>query len=228
MNQQPNNEYESYLRSLRLNLLQKINIESDHIYVLDIGCNDGSMWFNHKNSMIIDGVDIDDQALIYAGTSGVYRELHHTNIPDISNYDIVMCCGVLEHVEDYWTFSEGFQRAKSVVMTVPNGWSFHRIMGYYMGLLNQPEDLHDGDLSIGHKRVFTPDTWRDFITIFANDGGFHQIECGSIGLKTLSSGQMIELPHDAWQAFDETGEDLMLCGNNCYYGAELYAILERD
>lgn len=229
MNQQPDNQYETYLRSLRLGLINRIRYEQDTgaLHILDVGCHDGSMWDGSLEDVVVDGVDIDIEAIEKAKDSGVYREVHCKDIPNVSDYDVVMCCGVLEHVDDYWGFSQALLRANNIIMTVPNAWSFHRLVGLYMGMLREPEDLHDGDIAIGHKRVFNPNSWRDFVTIFANDGGFHTVESGSIGMKVVSSQQMIDIGYDAWNAFDEVGEDLALCGDNYYYGAELYAIFGR-
>ena len=229
MSQQPDNLYETYLRSLRLDLLSLLTYNYHEASVLDVGCADGNMWADSQKPKSLDGVDIDDDLLKKAGELGVYRTTSSSiDNFDMSGYDIVVCFGVLEHVEDYWTFSEPLQRSKRIVMTVPNAWSFHRITGYYMGMIEDPASMHAGDLEIGHKRVFTPEMWRDFITVFAADGGFHKMQCGSIGMKVLSSQQMIDIGDDKWQSLDKTGEDLILCGDNCFYGAELYAILEKD
>lgn len=229
MSQQPDNLYETYLRSLRFQLLSKLDLPIDDVKILDIGCADGSMWKNEKHKYLLDGIDVDDQMLKSAKESGIYNNLSLSiDSGAIENYDVVVCFGVLEHVDEYWDLGVMLKDAKRLILTVPNAWSFHRIVGVHLGHILEPDELHAGDIAIGHKRVFDPHQWRAFITTLAADGKFSQIYCGSIGMKFTNSLEMINFSKDQWEAFDETADDLELCGNNCFYGAELYAILGRD
>lgn len=227
MSQQPDNHYESHLRSLRYSLF-KDSVRRDTISVLDVGCAGGEMWEGRKTPSVLDGIDSDANMLEIAESKQIYRNLFKSfDDVKVHEYSLVMCCGVLEHVYDYWEFASNMKVAKNLILTVPNAWSFHRIVGVHLGQLPEPTHLHSGDVSIGHRRVFDPEAWRSFITVLAADGKFDYIECGSIGMKFGSSAQMLNFLPEVWNAFDETALDLDLSGENCFYGAELYAILGR-
>ena len=45
-------------------------------------------------------------------------------------------------------------------MGVPNGHSIHRLVAVKMGLLKDPCELNQRDKSLGHRRIYTPETLR--------------------------------------------------------------------
>jgi hypothetical protein len=230
MSQQPHNPYESHLRSLRLQLVLEDADYFHHTTILDVGCADGSLWgelMYDDTKFIVDGVDVDQEMLEQAKETGKYRELHFDiSTVDVGSYDHVICLGVLEHVEEYWDFAEVLSEAKYLTLTVPNAWSPHRMLGFHKGMIKNLDDLDESDLSIGHKRVFDPELWQSFLTIFKMHYNFDVLETGSLGFKPLTSGQLSEHT-DLFGALDKVGMDLELCGPGTIHGAELYAVLKK-
>jgi len=202
----------------------------DHSRILDVGCADGALWGGDTvNSLLIDGLDIDTEILELAKITGHYNDLYTSfDEVDVSLYDHILCLGVLEHVEDYWEFAEKLADSKFITFTVPNAWSPHRLLGYHMGIIKDLDQLDESDLSIGHKRVFDPELWQSFITIFRLHYGFDLVESGTIGFKPLTSGQLSEHSEALFCALDKTGFDLDMCGPNAFHGAELYAIMRKS
>lgn len=138
--------------------------------------------------------------------------------PD-QQYDTVIMEHILEHV-DYPV--QLLQRAKQwlapsgvIVAGVPNGNSIHRLAAVKMGLLKQPCELNQRDVSLGHRRVYTPEKIRKDI----ETAGLRVIETGGVFFKPLSNQQI----QDYWteemiQGFYELGKDFP---DNA---AEIYAV----
>lgn len=104
-------------------------------------------------------------------------------------FDTVVLAHVLEHVD---TPHETLQIAKRLlapggvlIVDVPNAMSLHRQIGVEMGLLGKVTDLNETDHSLGHKRVYTPDTFRQEIL----DAGLRIVHFGGVFLKVLSNAQ---------------------------------------
>jgi 2-polyprenyl-3-methyl-5-hydroxy-6-metoxy-1,4-benzoquinol methylase len=101
---------------------------------------------------------------------------------------------ILEHVEHpvalikrakNWLISGG-----RILLGVPNGRSIHRLVAVKMGLLEHPCQLNARDISQGHRRVYTPETFRKDIT----DAGLEIESMGGIFFKPLSNQQI----QDTW------------------------------
>jgi hypothetical protein len=89
------------------------------------------------------------------------------------------------------------------ITAVPNARSLHRQAAVLMGLLGVETELNDTDRRIGHRRVYTPETFRaDFYR-----AGLSVDVFGGYWLKTLSNQQI----QDSWTedmiaAFLQLGE----------------------
>lgn len=122
-------------------------------------------------------------------------------------FDTIILGHVLEHVDDPvailrrakdWLTPEG-----RIIAGVPNARSIHRQAGVLMGLLSFEEDLNEADHYHGHRRVYTPETFRrDFL-----QAGLEIEIFGGYWLKALSNNQL-EATHtpEMVDAFMRLGE----------------------
>ncbi len=126
---------------------------------------------------------------------------------------------ILEHVEYPITL---LKLAKSwlapggrMLLGVPNGNSIHRLVAVKMGLLDHPCQLNKRDISQGHRRVYTPETFRKDIT----EAGLQIETMGGVFFKPLSNQQI----QDHWteemiQGFYALGKEFP------WNAADLYAV----
>lgn len=126
---------------------------------------------------------------------------------------------ILEHVEDPvallkrvkgWLVPDG-----KLLLGVPNGNSIHRLVAVKMGLLEHPCQLNSRDHALGHRRVYTPETFRKDIQA----AGLVVESFGGVFFKALSNQQI----QDDWsesliQGFYELGKDFP------DIAAEIYAV----
>lgn len=105
-------------------------------------------------------------------------------------FDTVVLAHILEHVDNpliVLAHAKKFLKKDGVlIVDVPNGNSLHRQVGVEMGLLGKTTDLNDADLSIGHQRVYTPETFKNDI----ERSGLELSVFGGMFVKVLSNAQM--------------------------------------
>jgi 2-polyprenyl-3-methyl-5-hydroxy-6-metoxy-1,4-benzoquinol methylase len=115
---------------------------------------------------------------------------------------------ILEHIDNpvdllklakHWLAPGG-----KILAGVPNGYSIHRLVAVKMGLLNEPCQLNSRDHALGHRRVYTPDSFRKDIEV----AGLKILEMGGVFFKPVSNQQI----QDHWseemiQGFYELGKD---------------------
>lgn len=108
-------------------------------------------------------------------------------------FDTIIMAHILEHVDDPILV---LRKAKEfladngiIIIDVPNGNSLHRQVGVKMGLLNENTELNQADLSIGHQRVYTPETFKKDV----EDSGLIINNFGGMFIKVLSNSQMEEV-----------------------------------
>jgi 2-polyprenyl-3-methyl-5-hydroxy-6-metoxy-1,4-benzoquinol methylase len=128
---------------------------------------------------------------------------------------------ILEHVEQPVAL---LQRVKQwltpggkLLAGVPNGNSIHRLVAVKMGLLKEPCERNARDHALGHRRVYTPATFRKDIEA----AGVHIVEMGGVFFKPVSNQQI----QDHWteemiQGFYELGKDFQ------DHAADLFAVCE--
>jgi 2-polyprenyl-3-methyl-5-hydroxy-6-metoxy-1,4-benzoquinol methylase len=107
-------------------------------------------------------------------------------------FDSIVATHVLEHVDDpvdvlararTWVEDDGV-----LLAIVPNAHSFNRLLGVEMGMLEDPHELHDGDLAIGHRRVYDPD---QLVSDCAR-AGWRVTDLSGVMFKPVSNAQMFE------------------------------------
>ena len=113
-------------------------------------------------------------------------------------FDTVILAHVLEHVENpQEVLAIGAHHLNDqgvLIVDVPNAMSLHRQMGVLMGLLETETSLNEADRSIGHQRVYTPDSFRAEVL----SAGLEIHHFGGLFLKLLANHQ-IESAFDAAQ-----------------------------
>jgi 2-polyprenyl-3-methyl-5-hydroxy-6-metoxy-1,4-benzoquinol methylase len=122
-------------------------------------------------------------------------------------FDNIVLGHVLEHVADpveilklakQWLNPEG-----RILAAVPNARSIHRQAAVLMGLLPFEEAMNEADHHHGHRRVFTPETFRNAFL----QAGLHIEIFGGYWLKPVSSRQIEESwTPEMLAAFMELGE----------------------
>ena len=150
----------------------------------------------------------------------------HSYFEDLAleeRFDTVVLAHILEHVDDPQSVLAVGRRMLApggvMIVDVPNGMSLHRQVGVEMGLLGSVTELHEGDLSIGHKRVYTPDTFREEI----GRAGLTIQTFGGVFVKILSNAQ-------TQATFDTDQLRALLTIGERYpeIAAEMYVVATRD
>lgn len=135
--------------------------------------------------------------------SRVFLDILHERYPEVKiihalfedadpggTYDVIMMPHILEHVQDpvvlLKKYKQHLKDSGRLIISVPNAFSLNRLLGVEMGILHDPHELDEGDISIGHRRVYDPD-------LLAGDvrkAGLKIHHQGGVFLKLLSNAQM--------------------------------------
>jgi len=132
-------------------------------------------------------------------------------------FDTVVLFHILEHVDDpvqVLKIAKKFLKKDSVlIIDVPNAKSIHREIGVELGILKSVYELHQGDLSIGHQRVYDLPTLRGD----AVKAGLKITAEGGIYLKPFSNEQMKKVADKrTLEAFVELGKKHYQISANIY------------
>lgn len=109
-----------------------------------------------------------------------------------TQFDFIYMSHVLEHVDDPVNLLKKIRSWLSpnpngfVFCSVPNALSFHRQVGVIAGDIASEYELNEADKSIGHLRVYDPNTLRQTFV----DAGLTIAASGGYFLKTLSNSQI--------------------------------------
>ena len=138
-------------------------------------------------------------------------------------FDTIIMAHILEHVDDpvgiLVKIQSYMHKDSVVIIDVPNGNSLHRQIGVKMGLLKEKTDLNSADRSIGHKRVYTPETFKKDI----EKAGLKINKSGGMFTKVLSNAQMeTSFNESQREALFEVGLD------NPEIAAEIFIVAESD
>lgn len=136
-------------------------------------------------------------------------------------FDTIMMEHVLEHVEDPVGLLQRSQawlsRGGRILAGVPNGQSIHRLVAVKMGLLGHPCELNERDLSIGHRRVYIPETFRRDLEA----AGLRVLEVGGVFFKPVSNAQIeAQWTAEMIEGFYQIGKEFP------DYAAELFAVCD--
>ncbi|MDG1432281.1 MAG: class I SAM-dependent methyltransferase [Paracoccaceae bacterium] len=161
---------------------------------------------------IVEGADTfcKDLSVRYPEAS-VYHSLAE-NFETEQKFDNIILGHVLEHVEDpvailkkatTWLSDDGV-----ILAAVPNARSLHRQAAVLMGLLPFEGEMNEADLHHGHRRIYTPETFRhDFL-----QAGLTIDVFGGYWMKPVSNKQIEEswtpAMLDAFMALGERYPDI--------------------
>lgn len=105
-------------------------------------------------------------------------------------FNTIIMSHVLEHVSSPVTVlkqaSKWLTKGGRIIVVVPHANSLHRLIGIKMGLLKKPTDLNEGDMIIGHRRVYT----KNLLEKHINQANLKLTKIGGIFLKPLSNRQL--------------------------------------
>lgn len=189
---------------------------------LELGPAEGQMTRflkdDFKHLIVVDGAsDLLDLIPDYSNVEKIHC-LFENFKPD-KKFETIIMEHILEHVEDpvrlIATAREWLAPGGNMILGVPNGQSFHRLAAVKMRLLDNPCQLNGRDIKLGHRRVYTPGTFRQDI----HAAGMNIVEIGGVFLKPLSNQQI----QDSWSdeminAFYELGKDF------AEFCAEIFAV----
>jgi len=121
-------------------------------------------------------------------------------------YDTVVMGHVLEHlfhpVESLSRVAKWLKPGGRVVILVPNALSLHRAVGVQLGVLESPAAFSQGDIALGHRRVYTAAT----LAADIGQAGLQQVHATGLVLKPLSNAQMDRWSDDLRAAYFRLGE----------------------
>lgn len=141
----------------------------------------------------------------------------------MEKFDTIVLSHVLEHLDDpdaiLSSLRSWLRPGGVVVSSVPNANSLHRQAAVYMGTLSHVGQLNATDMSHGHMRVYTPESFHD---VFRRN--HLQIkESGGYWLKTLANFQI-----EAWYTTDMFDAYLRLGETYPSIAAEIYIVACPD
>ena len=189
---------------------------------LELGSGDGDMTkyiINDFDSLTI----VDGSAELLSGIpeSPKLSKIHSLfeNYETDKKYNKIIMGHILEHVNNPVKL---INRAKNwlapggkIIAIVPNAYSFHRLAAVKMGLLKNPTELNSRDISVGHRRVYTPESFENEFIL----AGLKVNKLGGIFFKPLANSQIQEyFSEEMMNGFYELGEDFQY---NC---AEIYIV----
>ncbi|QEL64411.1 hypothetical protein OTERR_09350 [Oryzomicrobium terrae] len=157
----------------------------------------------------------------------------HSLFEDFSpaeQYDNIILGHVLEHVQnpvDILTRAKQWLKPDSgrLFAAVPNARSIHRQAAVIMGLLPQEDALNEMDHHHGHRRVFTPETFRSAFY----QAGLNIEVFGGYWMKPVSNRQIEQhWTPEMLEAFMQLGERYPDIAGEIYILASVPAIREND
>lgn len=105
-------------------------------------------------------------------------------------YDTILATMILEHVDDpplvMRQMKHYSKKDTQIIIMVPNANSIHRLYGTALGFLREPKQLNEGDLNLGHRRVYTASEMEDHI----RKAGLKVVKRWATYIKFLSNAQM--------------------------------------
>lgn len=137
----------------------------------------------------------------------------------VEKFDTILMDHILEHVEKPVALLKHVKRwlkpGGRILLGVPNGHSIHRLAAVKMNLLDNPCQLNQRDISQGHRRVYTIETFRNDIC----EAGLDIEKMGGIFFKPLSNQQIQEhWTEEMILGFYELGKEFP------WNAADLYAV----
>lgn len=124
-------------------------------------------------------------------------------------FDVIVMGFVLEHVDDddrvFGHISGFLKPGGRIFVAVPNGQALHRRFALNAGMIKDYFELGEGDVAMGHKRVFTVETLRALV----ERHGFKISRMEGIYLKPFTTAQIerLDLPRKILNAMMDVGKE---------------------
>lgn len=183
-------DFDKYLIKFRYQKIKKYFYGEN---ALELGPAEGQMTQflvnDFKNLTVVDGAkDLLEKIVDYKNIIKINSLFEEYNPKE--KFDTIIMEHILEHVEDPISIlkksKEWVSENGRILVGVPNANSIHRLAAVKMGLLGHQSDLNNRDISLGHRRVYSKDSFLKDI----HDSGLTVIEYGGIFLKPLSNSQI--------------------------------------
>lgn len=145
--------------------------------------------------VVIDGSPsvIDQFQKQYPDCNAKIVESYFEKFESNCKFDLIVMGFVLEHVDDPQVvlrrFKEFLAPGGRCFVLVPNGESLHRRFGHAAGLLDDMMALGQGDLELGHNRLYSSDS----LTAELNQAGYRVVRKEGLFLKPLTTPQLKSL-----------------------------------
>lgn len=128
------------------------------------------------------------------------------NFDTEKKYSLIILGHVLEHVDDPVLILNKIKKFLTedgkIFVAVPNANSLHRQAAVIMKLLDTETSMSPKDYHHGHKRVFTPMTFKECF----NSASLNIEHFGGYWIKPLSDAQLEDWPEETINAFMKLGE----------------------
>lgn len=145
--------------------------------------------------VVIDGSPsvIDQFQKQYPDCNAKIVESYFEEFESDSKFDLIVMGFVLEHVEDPQIILRRFKKFLApggrCFVLVPNGESLHRRFGHAAGLLDDMMALGQGDLELGHNRLYSSNS----LAIELNQAGYRIVRKEGLFLKPFTTHQLKSL-----------------------------------
>ncbi len=144
-------------------ICQNVTVDSE---VLEVGFGQGaiSKCLIKDKSCVVDGIDVDEEAIRIAREAGYFRNLYDNDTLIENKYDYIIFADVLEHIYDpidmLKIYSKYLKKGGEILISIPNV-SYYDIIA---GLINNNFNYDiKGLLDNTHIRFFTLPSFMDYI-----------------------------------------------------------------
>jgi 2-polyprenyl-3-methyl-5-hydroxy-6-metoxy-1,4-benzoquinol methylase len=126
----------------------------------------------------------------YPNSSAAIVESYFENFDTESRFDLIVMGFILEHVDNPQTVLTRFKKFLNpggrCFVLVPNGESLHRRFGHAAGLLDDMMALGQGDVELGHKRLYSSES----LTSELNAAGYKVVRKEGLFMKPFTTPQL--------------------------------------
>lgn len=173
---------------------------TDRLLELGIGHGYTTQRFSSffSQHVVVDGSAsvIEQFQLQYPDCRAEIVESYFENFEPGQQFDVIVLGFILEHVSDPKAILERFKQFLApggrCFVSVPNGESLHRRFGHAAGLLENMMALGEGDLALGHERVYSVSSLLSLLV----DCGYDVVRKEGIFLKPMTTNQLLSLELD--------------------------------
>jgi 2-polyprenyl-3-methyl-5-hydroxy-6-metoxy-1,4-benzoquinol methylase len=195
--------------------------------VLDLGYGDGLLFpvlASEVDLTVVEGSkSLAEAAREYAVANGLNAQIEHCLFESFESekrFDVILASHVLEHVGDPVALLlklKSLLKPNGVIVgIVPNAESFHRKLGWIMGLNRTLDELSARDLMVGHQRVYS------LMSLISDlsKAGFKITNHRGFFIKVLANSQMLHLEESVISGMVQLSDSMPteICANIGFIG----------